>query len=103
MLFGIPLLSLIIWLPIVFGIVVFATGGDRNAQLARWVALAGSILGFLVAIPLYTGFDPSTSAMQFVEEHAWFERLNVNYHLGVDGISMPLILLNCFITPFVVV
>jgi len=103
MLFGIPLLSLIIWLPIVFGIVVFATGGDRNAQLARWVALAGSILGFLVAIPLYTGFDPSTSAMQFVEEHAWFERLNVNYHLGVDGISMPLILLNCFITPFVVI
>ncbi|HQU61588.1 MAG: NADH-quinone oxidoreductase subunit M [Burkholderiales bacterium] len=103
MLFGIPLLSLIIWLPIVFGIVVFATGGDRNAQLARWVALAGSILGFLVAIPLYTGFDPSTSAMQFVEEHAWFERFNVNYHLGVDGISMPLILLNCFITPFVVV
>jgi len=103
MLFGIPLLSLIIWLPIVFGIVVFATGGDRNAQLARWVALAGSILGFLVAIPLYTGFDPSTSAMQFVEEHTWFERFNVNYHLGVDGISMPLILLNCFITPFVVI
>jgi NADH-quinone oxidoreductase subunit M len=103
MLFGIPLLSLIIWLPIVFGIVVFATGGDRNAQLARWVALAGSILGFLVAIPLYTGFDSSTSAMQFVEEHTWFERFNVNYHLGVDGISMPLILLNCFITPFVVI
>jgi len=102
MLFGIPLLSLIIWLPILFGVVVFATGGDRNAQLARWIALAGSILGFLVAIPLYTGFDPSTSAMQFVEEHAWFERFNVNYHLGVDGISMPLILLNCFITPLVV-
>jgi NADH-quinone oxidoreductase subunit M len=103
MLFGIPLLSLIIWLPILIGVVVFATGGDRNAQLARWIALAGSILGFLVAIPLYTGFDPSTSAMQFVEEHAWFERFNVNYHLGVDGISMPLILLNCFITPLVVI
>jgi NADH-quinone oxidoreductase subunit M len=103
MLFGIPLLSLIIWLPILFGVVVFATGGDRNAQLARWIALAGSILGFLVAIPLYTGFDPSTSAMQFVEDHEWFERFNVNYHLGVDGISMPLILLNCFVTPLVVI
>lgn len=103
MLFGIPLLSLVIWLPILFGLVVFATGGDRNAQLARWIALAGSTLGFLVAIPLYIGFDPSTSAMQFVEEHAWFERFNVDYHLGVDGISMPLILLNCFITPLVVI
>ncbi|MBX3630343.1 MAG: NADH-quinone oxidoreductase subunit M [Nitrosomonas sp.] len=103
MLFGIPLLSLIIWLPILFGVVVFATGGDRNAQLARWTALTGSILGFLVAIPLYTGFDPSTSAMQFVENHAWFERFNVNYHIGADGISMPLILLNCFMTPLVVI
>ncbi|MBX3639506.1 MAG: NADH-quinone oxidoreductase subunit M [Nitrosomonas sp.] len=103
MLFGIPLLSLIIWLPILFGVVVFATGGDRNAQLARWTALTGSILGFLVAIPLYTGFDSSTSAMQFVENHAWFERFNVNYHIGADGISMPLILLNCFMTPLVVI
>jgi len=103
MLFGIPLLSLIIWLPILFGIVVFATGGDRNAQLARWIALVGSILGFLVAIPLYTGFDSALTTMQFVENHPWFERFNVNYHLGVDGISMPLILLNCFITPLVVV
>lgn len=103
MLFGIPLLSLIIWLPILFGVIAFATGSDRNAQLARWTALTGSILGFLVAIPLYTGFDPSTSAMQFVENHAWFERFNVNYHIGADGISMPLILLNCFMTPLVVI
>ncbi len=103
MLFGVPLLSLIIWLPILFGVAVFATGGDRNAQLARWTALVGSILGFLVAIPLYTGFDSSTSTMQFVESHAWFERFNVNYHIGVDGISMPLILLNCFMTPLVVI
>jgi NADH-quinone oxidoreductase subunit M len=101
--FGFPLLSLIIWLPIVFGIAVFATGNDRNAQLARWISMTGSILGFLVAIPLYTGFDSATNAMQFVEYHVWFERFNVNYHVGVDGISMPLILLNCFITPLVVV
>ena len=101
--FEFPILSLIIWLPIVFGIAVFATGNDRNAQLARWLALTGSILGFLVAIPLYTYFDPATGAMQFVENHSWFERFNVYYHIGVDGISMPLILLNCFITPLVVV
>lgn len=98
-----PILSLIIWLPIAFGIAVFATGNDRNAQLARWLSLAGSILGFLVAIPLYAYFDTATGAMQFVENHSWFERFNVNYHIGVDGISMPLILLNCFITPLVVV
>ena len=102
MLFGLPLLSLIIWLPIFVGIAVFATGSDRNAQLARWIAFAGSILGFLVAIPLYTGFDSATSAMQFVENRTWFARFNVNYHIGVDGISMPLILLNCFTTPLVV-
>ncbi len=101
--FEFPLLSLIIWLPILFGIAVFATGNDHNAQLSRWIALIGSILGFLVAIPLYSGFDIATGTMQFVENHVWIERFNVNYHVGVDGISMPLILLNCFITPLVVI
>ena len=102
MLFDFPLLSLIIWLPIIFGFAVFATGNDQNARLARWISLAGSVLGLLVAIPLYTSFDSTTSAMQFVENHVWFEHFNVNYHVGVDGISMPLILLNCFITPLVI-
>lgn len=102
MLFGLPLLSLVIWLPIVVGLVVFSTGSDRNAQLARVIAIAGSILGFLVAIPLYLQFDSSLSTMQFVEHHSWVERFNIYYFLGVDGISMPLILLNCFTTPLVV-
>ncbi|OQW42778.1 MAG: NADH-quinone oxidoreductase subunit M [Proteobacteria bacterium SG_bin4] len=101
--FEFPILSLIIWLPIVFGIAVFATGNDRNAQLARWISLIGSTLGFLVAIPLYSGFDVTTGSMQFVEKYVWFERFNVYYHVGVDGISMPLIVLNCFITPIVVI
>lgn len=100
---GFPLLSLIIWLPIVFGVAVFATGNDRNAALARWISLAGSVLGFLIAIPIGSGFDITTSAMQFTESYPWFERFNVNYHIGIDGISMPLILLNCFFTPIVVV
>lgn len=103
MLFGLPLLSLVIWLPIFAGIGVLATGGDRNAQPARWLALAGSIAGLLVAIPLYTQFDPLMNAMQFVEHSAWIERFNIHYHLGVDGIAMPLILLNCFTTPLVVI
>lgn len=102
MLFGFPLLSLIIWLPIITGIVVFLMG-DRNTQIVRWVALIGAVIGFLVTLPLYTGFDTSVGSMQFVEQSAWFERLNVYYYLGVDGISMPLILLNSFTTPLVVI
>lgn len=102
MLFGFPLLSLIIWLPIISGLVVFLMS-DRNIQAVRWVALAGSVAGFLVALPLYSGFDTSMGSMQFVERNAWFERLNVYYHLGVDGISMPLILLNSFTTPLIVI
>ena len=103
MLFGFPLISLVIWLPILIGILVFATGGDNNARLAKWVALIGSIMGLLVAIPLYMQFDSTMVGMQFVEYHTWIERFNIHYHLGIDGISMPLILLNCFITPLVVI
>jgi len=102
MLFNLPLLSLIIWLPIFVGVLVLATGGDRNARLARWLALVGAVAGLLVAIPLYTWFDPLLSSMQFVERHVWIERFNIHYHLGVDGIAVPLILLNCFTTPLVV-
>ncbi|WP_350281847.1 NADH-quinone oxidoreductase subunit M [Nitrosomonas sp.] len=102
MLFGFPLLSLIIWLPIIFGLIVLIMG-DRNIRTVRWFSLIGAVAGFLVALPLYSGFDPSTSAMQFTEHLVWFERLNVFYSLGVDGISMPLIILNCFITPIIVI
>ncbi|CAG0124245.1 NADH-quinone oxidoreductase subunit M [Rhodocyclaceae bacterium] len=103
MIFGLPVLSVVIWLPIIFGILVLATGNDRNAPLARIIALVGAILGFLVAIPLYTGFDKMTSAMQFVEMRDWITRYNIHYHLGVDGISMLFILLNSFFTPLVVI
>lgn len=96
------LLSLVVWLPVFSGLLVLATGGDHNARTARWIALAGSVAGLLVALPLYTQFDASLSTMQFVERHAWIERFDIYYHLGVDGISMPLVLLNCFTTPLVV-
>ena len=96
-------LSLAIWVPILAGIVVMATGGDRNARLARPLALVGALAGLLVAIPLYTRFNAATSAMQFVERSPWIERFNVYYHLGVDGISVLFILLNSFITVLVVI
>jgi NADH-quinone oxidoreductase subunit M len=102
MIFGFPLLSAAIWLPILFGVLVLATGNDRNAPLARLIALLGAVLGFLVTIPLYTGFDKMTSAMQFVEMSNWIPRFNIHYHLGVDGISVLFILLNSFFTPLVV-
>lgn len=97
------ILSLVVWIPIVAGVLVLATGSDRNAALARWLALVGSLLGLIVAIPLATGFDTGTSAMQFVEKAAWIPAFNVHYHLGVDGISMPLVLLNSFTTVLVVI
>ena len=96
-------LSLAIWVPIVAGLLVLALGGDQRAPLQRWVALAGAVVGFLVTLPLYSGFDSATAQMQFVELTPWIERFNVNYHLGVDGISMLFILLNSFITVLVVI
>ena len=98
----IPLLSLAIWVPIIGGLLVLATGSDRNAPLARMLALAVAVAGFVVTIPLYTGFDVGTSAMQFVELQSWVPRFNLNYHLGVDGISVLFVLLNAFITIIVV-
>ena len=80
------LLSLAIWTPIVAGLLVIATGGDKNANTARLLALAGAALGFLVTLPLYTQFDTLHGGMQFEEKFAWIASLNINYHLGVDGI-----------------
>ena len=100
---GMPLLSLAIWVPIVGGLLVLATGSDRNAPMARSMALLTSVIGFLVTIPLYTGFDNSTSAMQFVELVRWIPDFNVHYYLGVDGLSVLFVLLNSFVTVLVVV
>ncbi len=103
MIFGLPVISVAIWLPILFGMLVLATGDDKNAPMARLLALVGSVLGFVVTLPLYAGFNTSTSAMQFVELHDWINRFNIHYYLGVDGISMLFILLNSFFTVIVVI
>lgn len=96
------LLSLAIWTPIVAGLLVIATGGDKNANMARLLALAGAALGFLVTLPLYTQFDTLHGGMQFEEKFSWIASLNINYHLGVDGISMLFVILNSFTTLLVV-
>ena len=89
-----PYLSLAIWVPIVAGILVLAIHRDRDAAAARWLALVGAVAGLAVTIPLYTRFALGTAEMQFVETIEWIPRFNVNYLLGVDGISVLLILLN---------
>ena len=97
------LLSLAIWTPIVFGVVLLALGRDDQVRTVRWVALIGAIASFLVTLPLYAGFKLGTAAMQFVEKAPWIERFNVNYHLGVDGISLWFVLLSAFINVVVVI
>ena len=90
-------MSLLVWLPIVGGLVVLALGESRVA-LARWVALVTSLVALALSVPLYQGFDTSTASFQFVEQLPWIPAFNATYHLGVDGISLPLILLTTFIT-----
>jgi NADH-quinone oxidoreductase subunit M len=102
MILGFPILSTVIWLPILAGVAVLCTGPDRNAAAARWLGLAGAVAGFLVALPLWSGFDAGAGGMQFVELRPWIESYSIRYHLGIDGISMLLILLNCFTTVLVV-
>jgi proton-translocating NADH-quinone oxidoreductase, chain M len=95
-------LSAAIWVPIISGIIVLALGNEQRATLSRWLALLGSLVGFAVTIPLYTGFDRTTAALQFVERKPWIESLGIEYSLGIDGLSVWLVLLTAFIT-FVVV
>jgi len=97
------LLSLAIWTPIFFGVVLLAFGNDEHAKVVRWIALIGALVSFLVTVPVYTGFQLGTAAMQFVENTVWIGSFNINYHLGVDGISIWFVLLTAFINLVVVI
>jgi len=99
---GLPLLSLAVWVPILGGVLVLTASQERQAKLAKMIALVIAVVTFIITIPLYTQFDTSTFQMQFVEQHAWIPAFNINYHLGIDGISLPLILLTSFTTVLVV-
>ncbi len=102
---GWPLLSLVIWTPIIGGLLVLATGGDKNAAEARVLALIVAIITFVLSIPLYTEFRAASAGMQFIEFGQWFSfgGLQLYYHLGVDGIAMPLVLLTTFTNVIVVI
>ena len=95
---SLPILSLAIWTPIIVGILVLAIGNDSNPGPSRWLALIGSIVGLIVTIPLITGFDNSSAALQFEEKAVWIDRFNISYHLGVDGLSMWFVVLTALIT-----
>ncbi|MGB5495307.1 MAG: NADH-quinone oxidoreductase subunit M [Sedimenticolaceae bacterium] len=97
-----PILSATIWLPILGGALVLGSG-DKAPNISRWLALIFAVLTFLVSLPLWFGFDVGTAQMQFVERTAWIPAFNVDYYLGVDGISMPLILLTTFVSILVII
>ncbi len=99
---GLGLLSVLVWLPILGGVAVLALGA-RQVSLARWLALGVASATFILSVPLYTGFDSGTAAFQFVEKLPWIPAFGSSYHLGVDGISMPLVLLTTLMTIPVVI
>ncbi len=100
---SLPILSMSIWLPIVFGGLLAVLGHRLTAVVARQIALLGAVLGFLVTIPLMVGFDTTMAGMQFTERAAWIEAFNIQYALGIDGLSMWFVPLTALITIFVVV
>ncbi|HUI61774.1 MAG TPA: NADH-quinone oxidoreductase subunit M [Steroidobacteraceae bacterium] len=95
-------LSLLIWLPIAAGVLVLLLG-DRNIAAGRWIALAASIATLLLCLPVLSHFDSSSAALQIPEKLAWIPRFNAYYALGVDGISLPLVVLTAFVTIPVVI
>ncbi len=98
---SLPILSLLIWAPILGGVFVLYAG-DRQGQTVRWLALAISVLVFLLSTLLYLRFDTTTHVMQFREYARWIDTFNIHYHLGVDGFAVPLILLTTFTTVLVI-
>jgi NADH-quinone oxidoreductase subunit M len=96
------LLSLSIWLPIIFGVIILAVGNDKNAGVVRTVALVGAIISLVPTIQVILGFDAKSAAIQFEEKAIWIEQFNIAYHLGVDGLSMWFVPLTAFITIIVV-
>jgi len=100
---NIPYLSLAIWLPIAFGVLIMALGNDKNAGAVRGASLIAALISFVVTLPLYFGFDTSTAQLQFVENLPWIEAFGASYGLGVDGLSVWFVILTALITVFVVI
>jgi NADH-quinone oxidoreductase subunit M len=100
---NIPYLSLAIWLPIAFGVLIMSFGNDKNAAATRGLSLMAAVISFLVTLPLYFGFDSTTAAFQFTETLPWIEAFGASYRLGVDGLSVWFVILTALITVFVVI
>ena len=96
------LLSVLIWLPIVAGVLILVLG-ERNIVAGRWIALVATIVTLLLSLPLIANFNTATADFQFVESWEWIPGFHANYALGLDGISLPLVVLTAFITIFVVI
>jgi len=99
---SLPLLSLIVWVPILGGVWILYQGAQGHVEVAKKHSLWVAILTFILSVPLYVGFDTTTHEMQFVELAPWISAFNINYHMGIDGISLPLILLTTFTTILVI-
>lgn len=100
---SVPFLSLAIWIPILFGVVLLRVGSDRRPQLTRWLALLGAVVGLLLTLPLISGFDNHLNGMQFVEFRNWLPDFGVAWRLGIDGISLWLVVLTAFTTLVIVI
>ncbi len=98
-----PLLSALIWFPIIGAILLFIVGGDNAPKRTKWLALGVSLLCLLLCVPLWQHFDLHTAQYQFMENRPWFAALDIEYALGVDGFAMPLIVLTCLFTPLVII
>ena len=99
---GLPLLSLLVWLPVIGGVAVLLTSA-QNAERARWFSLGIAAVVFLLSLALWQGFETGAAGMQWVERNVWIAAFDIHYHLGVDGISMPLVVLTAFSTLLVVI
>ena len=95
---NLPILTLLVALPLIGGVAVLLTGRARPS-LARWVALGASLVTFVVSLLLWGGFDPTSADYQFVERYSWLPDFGISYHVGVDGISLLLVVLTTFLTP----
>jgi len=98
-----PLLSLLIWLPILGGLLLLGFTAPRFERCARWGSLVIASVSLVLSGVLYAGFDTTTAIMQFQENVMWVDALNIHYALGIDGIALPLILLTNFCSVLVVI
>ena len=95
---ALPILSILVLLPLAGGLLVLLLGRRRDG-LARQLALVVSLATFALSLVLWLRFDATSAAYQFVERHGWLPDFGISYHLGIDGISLWLVILTTFLTP----